>query len=105
MRLLAYIGGLLVLVLTFVPCADNAVFFTALSEDSGIEQIASPDTADNDHYSLFCNGSCHAMASIIQEALVINIPFSYCTRMLPMHVSVAFKSIDLPFWQPPELFS
>ncbi|QNK63447.1 hypothetical protein H7F33_02745 [Pedobacter sp. PAMC26386] len=101
MRLLSFIGIVLVLALNLVPCGDA---MSVLNRSTQIEK-AHHSERNNDNCSPFCNCACCSTASIIKDVLVIVTPFADHIPVLPAHLSGKFITVDLPIWQPPQLIS
>ena len=97
MRLLSFIGIVLVLVLNLVPCGDA---MPALNGSTKIEQ-AHHSERNNDNCSPFCNCACCSTASVIKDTLIIASPFADHIPVLSAHLSGKFITVDLPIWQPP----
>jgi len=101
MRLLAFIGIVLILALNLVPCGDTV---SVLDGNAKIEQAHHQET-NNDNCSPFCNCACCSTASVIKDVLIVTVPFADHIPVLPAHLSGKFITVDLPIWQPPQLIS
>lgn len=101
MRLLSFIGIVLVLALNLVPCGDAVA---GLNSSVNIEK-AHHSERNNDNCSPFCNCACCSAASVIKDALLISIPFADHLPVRTVHLTGKFIAVDLPIWQPPQLIS
>lgn len=101
MRLLSFIGIVLVLALNLVPCGDAVA---GLNGSVNIEK-AHHSERNNDNCSPFCNCACCSTASVIKDVLVISNPFADHLPVFAAHLTGKFIAVDLPIWQPPQLIS
>ncbi|KIO76393.1 hypothetical protein TH53_15080 [Pedobacter lusitanus] len=101
MRLLSFIGIVLVLALNLVPCGDAVA---ALNGNTKIEK-AHHTERNNDNCSPFCNCACCSTASVIKDTLIIVSPVEDHIPALPAHQAGKFITVDLPIWQPPQLLA
>jgi len=103
MRLLSFIGIILVLGLNLVPCGDVIASLNGNRTEQAIATHHSEKS--NDACTPFCNCACCATASVTQEAQVIATPFAGHVILFSAYPAGKFIAVDLPIWQPPQLIS
>lgn len=105
MKPIAFILSIMILALSFVPCADKESFGNFSKEKTIlIEKHNSPfDTDRLDDCSPFCTCNCcagfsinHVIASVSNNSFGINSKFS-------SYLPVGITEVSLPVWQPPQL--
>ena len=105
MKLSAFILSILVLVLSFIPCADDANAGKNLKvEQQNVKHTEQQNHNENaDDCSPFCHCACCAGFSINHfVAAVTHTPKYECDPTSSFLSSVAI-GIASPIWQPPQL--
>jgi len=102
MRLLAFILGFLVLVLSCVPCKDTS-FADKSAYAKQLTKTAPDDDTHDDSCSPFCHCSCCASVSIEHHVAVVEDPLpAFAVLHTPRYIE-SIREISIPVWQPPKL--
>src|SRR5262245_56936464 len=104
MRPLAFILGLLVLTLNWVPCGDHSAFTGGDSQRQTVYAASDRDAPCNDVCSPFCTCSCCASVSILfsmpQVASTLPVVSS---KKVPAYNAPAYSATLSSIWQPPRM--
>ena len=101
MKLFAFIMALLVLTLSCMPCADEAL--PGEKANTALSKACSNSDDHTDDCSPFCTCNCCAGFTINVSFLQITGSISTVVAKNKIHLPERISNVSLPIWQPPQL--
>lgn len=104
MKIFAFIMALMVLVLSFMPCMDDAYAMNSQNAKSLISKSGQPqEHNDTDACSPFCTCNCCTGFTVLLTPQNVNHSNTLSTEKSSFHLPSKISDIALPVWQPPQL--
>ena len=105
MRILTFILAFIILSLSCLPCADDAIAMKADGAKAELVKIPiqQDDKDHDDACSPFCQCACCAGASLNHSINSIHSGSIICPKQFTSYLPLDIIEISLPIWQPPKL--
>ena len=104
MKFFTFIMAALVLVLSCMPCTDEAF---GMNNNKATTTFSKTQNQQEDNHSddcsPFCTCNCCAGFTIISNSYQIGYVFFPSVEKNAVHLPVSLSEISLPIWQPPQL--
>ncbi|MEI6950137.1 DUF6660 family protein [Paraflavisolibacter sp. H34] len=103
MKWITFLMALLVLALSVLPCADEAVAGKGDPHQAEWTRAGQHDINHEDRCSPFCTCACCAAYSLFQSAAAPALPPPAVRPAYAALPAAALLHLALPIWQPPQL--
>ncbi|WP_143774322.1 DUF6660 family protein [Niastella vici] len=105
MKFFAFIMAVIVLMQSWMPCADDAAVSTGAKANTIISKSPAQqkDKNHNDNCSPFCQCACCAGFSINHSFASVSALEVICSQHFTSYLPINIIEIALPVWQPPQL--